>query len=387
MYYGHCLAKAVSIVFTCLAIGVVLYLNSRAALLSFVCGIFYLLLSGKYSGLQNRLIGIISVTVITSLLFLIRPESAQGRLYIWRVCLDMIKEKPMGFGWNGFIHHYMHYQADYLSIHPDTIFSVLADNVAFPYNEFLHVAISFGIPGLVLLLFLLWNTVAFPASSPKDMITKSLLVNHLVFSFFSYPTDSIYTCLLFPFLILISRKRVFGTCVNILCGAIVVVATVLFIKRDTLERKICNECFHYQEQRFDKLFHEDPSGLSLFPELRELIVERIPTEHLTRHSVYVLESARQCPNSESFCRAGDVLAIQGEVQAALSYYEEASRMVPSRLTPRYKAFCLLLKNGQNKEAKEKGNEILSMDLKIRNREVIQIRNEVEHAMRTFNLID
>ena len=175
------------------------------------------------------------------------------RLYIWRVCLNMIKERPLGFGWNGFIHHYMYYQADFLSTHPGTIFSVLADNVAFPYNEFLHTTIAFGIPGLVLLLFVIWDTLAPHTNSSKDLIVKSLLVNYLVFSSFSYPTDAIYTCLLFPILILLSRKGFLGPYVNILCGAIIVVATLLFIKRDTLERKIRNECFLYQEQRVDKL--------------------------------------------------------------------------------------------------------------------------------------
>ena len=97
-FSGHRLSKAVSIVFIGIIIGVLLLLNSRAALLSFVCGLLYLSLSGKGSRPKIRLIGIISVTVITSFLYLIRPESAQGRLYIWRVCLNMIKEKPMGFG-------------------------------------------------------------------------------------------------------------------------------------------------------------------------------------------------------------------------------------------------------------------------------------------------
>lgn len=386
---GHRFLKAMSVILALLLTICILLLKSRAALFSFVCGFLYLLLCFRFKHNHKWyfVLFLLAIAVIGTILYFIRPASAMGRLYIWRVCLDMIKERPLGFGWNGFIHQYMYYQADYLSTHPNTIFNVLADNVAFPYNEFLHTTISFGIPGLVLLLFVIWDTLSPHTYSSKDLIVKSLLVNYLVFSSFSYPTDAIYTCLLFPILTLLSRKGFLGPYVNILCGAIIVVATLLFIKRDTLERKIRNECFLYQEQRVDKLLHDEKEGLSLFPELRELILARIPTDHLTRYSDYILESARQCPNSESICRAGDVMAMQGDVRAALSYYDEASRMVPSRLTPRYKAFCLLLKNEQIEEAKAKGKEILSMDLKIRSSEVIQIRNKVKKAMMEFNLMD
>ena len=46
------------------------------------------------------------------LLYKQRPTSADGRLLIWSVCWEMIKDKPItGFGINGFHANYMDYQA------------------------------------------------------------------------------------------------------------------------------------------------------------------------------------------------------------------------------------------------------------------------------------
>lgn len=307
-----------------------------------------------------------------------------GRLYIWRVCLNMIKEKPMGFGWNGFAHHYMCYQADYLSLHPDISFQNLADNVAFPYNEYLQITISFGVVALASLVFMVWNVLSSPAKSPKDWILNSLLVNYLVFSFLSYPSDAIYTCLLLPLLILISRKRIFHYGVNIICGIFIIISSIMFIKRDVLALKIRTELFDYNEKDYDTFIQKERTSLALFPEIEDMLLKRVPDGHLTRFFDFVMECAELCPNSESFCRAGDVLAKKGEMTSALEYYEQASQMVPSRLFPRYRAFCLLLETGQTEKAKAKGYEILSIDLKKRSSEVIRIRNEVEQAMLVFN---
>ena len=216
---------------------------------------------------------------------------------------------------------------------------------------------------------------------------KSLLINYLVFSSLSYPSDAIYTCLLLPILLLITRKRFFKYGVNVLCGVIIVVSSLMFIKRDVLAWRIRNELFDYNDKNYKAFLQNERKSLLLFPELEDMLLKRVPMSQLTNYSDFVIECAAICPNTESFCRAGDTFALMGETASALQYYERASLMVPSRLTPRYKAFCLLLKNGQKEEAKAKGDEILSMDLKIRSSEVIRIRNEVESAMRTFNLND
>jgi hypothetical protein len=47
---------------------------------------------------------------------------------------------------------YMFYQADYFRNHPQFAFLDVADNVTYPYNELLHIAVETGMCGLVLFL-------------------------------------------------------------------------------------------------------------------------------------------------------------------------------------------------------------------------------------------
>ncbi|MEG0153711.1 MAG: O-antigen ligase family protein [Cellulosilyticaceae bacterium] len=62
-------------------------------------------------------------------LYQLKPDSAQGRLLIWKVTLSMINEKPLtGFGPEGFATYYMHYQAAYLETSATLRESYLADS-------------------------------------------------------------------------------------------------------------------------------------------------------------------------------------------------------------------------------------------------------------------
>lgn len=68
-----------------------------------------------------------------------KMDSANGRLLIWKVSSEMIKDKPiLGHGYGTFQAKYMDYQAEYFKNNPDSKFEFLADNVKHPFNEFLY---------------------------------------------------------------------------------------------------------------------------------------------------------------------------------------------------------------------------------------------------------
>ncbi len=91
-----------------------------------------------------------------SVLYMLRPDSANGRLLIWDISTEMVKDKPLiGFGYQGFQANYMDYQAQYFEQNPDSIFAQLADNVTHPFNEFVKIGVNYGIVGLMLLVLLI----------------------------------------------------------------------------------------------------------------------------------------------------------------------------------------------------------------------------------------
>lgn len=46
---------------------------------------------------------------------------------------------------------YMDYQAKYFERNPNSEFINLADNVKYPFNEFIKIAVEFGLVGLILI--------------------------------------------------------------------------------------------------------------------------------------------------------------------------------------------------------------------------------------------
>ena len=68
----------------------------------------------------------------------------------------MIKDKPLtGFGYKGFQANYMSNQAQYFGKNPHSRFKQLADNVTQPFNEFIKIAVNYGILGLLLYVLLI----------------------------------------------------------------------------------------------------------------------------------------------------------------------------------------------------------------------------------------
>lgn len=381
LYYGHRSLRAVSICFAISFLAGIIILGSRAALFSFICGFLYLCGKKKDEHSPTPFSIYALLLLVLLILFALRPTSATGRLYIWRVCLDMIKDRPWGYGWNGFIHYYMRYQASYLSTHPDPSFQYLADNVSFPYNEYLHTLISFGFEGFIVLLVLIMNALLAKKRTPKDIVLNSLLINYLVFAFFSFPSETVYTSLLFPGFILLSSKRWLPVITDLFCVLIIVSSCVLFERREILYSNIQDICYNSDENNRVNFLREKSDDFIQFPEYRDILLSRLSQSALTDNYDLVLECANSCPNTESYCRAGDVCAMRGDLISALNYYDGAAAMVPHRIIPKYKAFCLLIDLGMFEKASERGIQLLSMNIKIKGSTAILLMKDVEDKLK------
>lgn len=72
----------------------------------------------------------------------------------------MISERWLcGWGAGGFEAHYMDYQAEYFKCHPEAnAISMLADNVQYPFSEYLYIMTNFGVAGLAVSLRGHWRS-------------------------------------------------------------------------------------------------------------------------------------------------------------------------------------------------------------------------------------
>jgi O-antigen ligase len=132
---------------------------------------------------------IIAIGIIE--IYSFKKESSNGRLFIWKVTLNLIKENPLiGLGFDRFKSSYMDSQRDYFQMHPKSDSQYVAGDVNFAFNEFLQFTAENGIPTALLLLIILFYLFYIKRkSNPSVLIAKAGLISALIFSLFSYSSQ------------------------------------------------------------------------------------------------------------------------------------------------------------------------------------------------------
>lgn len=199
---------------------VIIPAQSRAAWLALIVGSLFLLVNyfnlipklKKWSKSRLLVIILLSMSILGAAghwLYELKPDSASGRLLIWKISSEMWQDKPLlGYGPIRFGSDYMLAQADYFASGVATVQEeLLAGNVNFPYNEFLQIAVELGALGLLLFLgilaFALTSNISRRSVNHFNVLIplKAALLAWIVFSWFSYPFSVWGTALLFTLLL------------------------------------------------------------------------------------------------------------------------------------------------------------------------------------------
>lgn len=132
--------------------------------------------------------GSVIIIVAGYALFQLKATSANGRLFMWKISSMAIAESPViGHGTGNFVSAYGRAQENYFA---DGEFSETEELVAgspeYAFNEYLQVAMEYGIPFLLVvslvIVFCLWK-----GSSEGRIGLCGGVISFLVFSFSSYP--------------------------------------------------------------------------------------------------------------------------------------------------------------------------------------------------------
>ena len=353
--------------------------DSRSAFLSF--GIMAMMLVMEKARIRCgwRWTVIVGATLIAVLpLYLYRRSSADARVFIWKVCTEMVKDAPLfGHGTEGVKRNYMHYQAEYLAEEGTAYERVQATDNILAFNEGLRTACEYGLVGLCLTALLL--TMAWRESTPGNPF-RHLFVGMLVFSCFSYPL-SVFSLLTLSFLIMgclpaklfkrmdVRKRMAIGLlAIPMLLGA----GYVVFGNRAThaLDYFYWDEKSEAEWRRYYPLLHNECEPVSRYAHSLVLNGEYAsaiePLEQLIKFS----------PTVEIYCDLGYCYQSVGKVTDAESCYRYASALAPGRIIPHYRLFCLYRLQKDWKRMCEEGEYILTMDVKIENEKVKRIREEV-----------
>lgn len=108
----------------------------------------------------------IATTIFILLFILFKPESASGRLLLWIIGFDAwLDNFWTGIGWDKVAGAIGDAQEQYFHAHPDSAFAMVAGCPEYAFNEYLQIAIAFGVGGLLLFLILISAGIYFSSKS------------------------------------------------------------------------------------------------------------------------------------------------------------------------------------------------------------------------------
>lgn len=325
------------------------------------------------------------------LLYLYKADSANGRLLMWRVSMDMIKDHPLfGFGTNGFTTHYMVYQANYLTKNPNSSFLLLADNVNNPFNEYMLVLVNYGLVVFFILLYVI--VIIYKQLKTQQetyiILTIGLMVVLLVWSFFSYPFS-------IPFIWIVTMLIIIIAFLPVACKHYLPICITLIIICIT---GLCFSFYFYVPERewqmiskYSKTESKD-TFFSKYERLRERLAyngnflynygaELHYSGNYSKSIIILEECSKKINDYDVQMLIGDCFQKTGDTAKALECYYTASRMVPNRFLPLYYIMNLYLDMNDIRSAEEIANLILEKDVKIaRSRTVKRIIREAHEVM-------
>lgn len=352
-------------------------------------------------------ISVFIVVIITIAgLYKIRPDSAFGRLLIWRVSTNIIMEAPIfGIGYDRFHQVYSKYQGDYfLSEKSSKYEKYVAGNVKQAHNDFIEHFSEIGLIGGLLFIGI-FSSVFIPKMRKRSedvenpiyklsLCAKASIVALICSSLFSYPFQILPTQLnLFFLLAIVKSYKYKETYLNLSIHnkslRVLVVSNIALILI-LLSMKNINsvqtyfywkKAIHFSVNRVYK--NAIPIYSNIYSELKDngnfLINYGTALYFMGKYeqSIRILEKGRLINSDPNlFISLANCYQQLDEKEKAERFYLKAANIIPHKFYPKYLLAKHYLRIEELEKAKKVANEILKMDEKIKSTAVTQIKKEM-----------
>ena len=332
--------------------------------------------------------------VMLYVMYLVKPDSVNGRTLIWTVAMDMISDRPwLGYGSDGFNASYMTCQAKYFRDNPDSPFSLLADNACSLYNEFLHITIICGIAGLFTFLIILYVVFLLIRKSPQRY--RKILYG-------LYSTILIWSVTYFPF----NVPFVWVLCVSLIIAMVVaseigykmkgllyisfvtIFSLYLFLNIKTIYYKVQWHIIQGKSLKGETV-QMLPSYSKLYNHLKgdmDFLYNYGAELHYVGKYTESLKILNECSviynDYNVQMLIADDYAKLGYADSAIVNFRFASDMIPNRFLPLYHIMQIHISRDDYIHAKEIAREILNKPVKIKNsKSVERIREDAYSLLR------
>ena len=411
---------------------------SRAAWLAAIVGcLFFSFRLFSYSVIQklktgqwSRLTGgVCLVALLFAGAYLLKKESADGRMFVWRTSMTLVCKNPLtGSGFGSFQALYCGAQADYFLAGGATEEELMIANVPeYAFNEYLQITVEHGIIGLLLFLFVIYSFFARRgrdggitnaaeheddslnmgaiASEDKDngddgivSAVQGSLTVFGVFAFFSYPFSIPALTVLFVVLAAILAslsppvdrfsRRWIGVAALVLCFGLTVYAGIRILSQYTAYREWKSAQMYYNTK--DWVEAEEKYG-RLYPKLNQ------QKYFLFEYALCLSETERYEASNNLFFRflyfgsdpmvyncMGNNYKRMGDYEKAENMYFLAFHTVPNRHYPLYLLMKLYADSSVPEKAKTMAEILLEKPVKV---ESTAIEEMLEEARRILESVD
>lgn len=384
---------------------------SRAAWLSFAVSAVYFLSGNKT--LRSRLKDVlpdaprrIIAAAAASLLlvaaagatFLIKADSAVGRLHIWHMEILAIAKRPIaGSGPGSAMGAYGQAQEEFFRTHPNAPAGIVrvAGCPEYPFNEYLGIGMERGIPGLLLAAGIAASAIL-NLHKRKNVFAAGMLAL-AVFAMFSYPLSITgFRILLVLFLASCGPTGRRGTKAELmlaLAALTACVASAVALKPVADERKDAE----LEWKRIAQFINYGPTEAdamqmrALYAELSDnyrflydlgYILHR--TGHFAESSRILAEGAAISSDPMFRIIMGRNLESEGDYAGAEEEYLRAHYMVPCRIYPLLRLMRLHIRTGNDEGAALVAEKISAMPINRRNASMVRLRREAMEALDSLN---
>lgn len=302
-------------------------------------------------------------------LYMMKSDSADGRLLIWKIALYAITRHPLGVGWFGVPGAYGEAQEAYFSnagrLMSDDI--RVADAPGYMFNEFLQMSLAWGvITGLVCVMLIV--SAILKATYCGRYGVAGAIVAFSVFAFASYPLQFPVFVALFVTLLLAAFAPSWfydrsPTAFRMLCGVVGALSIYGAVVHHDMDRSYC---------QWDKVRHlYSAKAYDCAAEKMEVLKDGLEwNSHFLFELGHSLNKAGRYDESNRVLEKalkvssdpmplniiGKNYEAMGNYAEATHHYERAWRRVPNRLYPRY----LMIKVSDNPKVDD-SNLILKVD--------------------------
>lgn len=343
-------------------------------------------------------LGTIGLVLLTTIfiygLYILKKDSVDGRLLIWKVTLQMIKDKPItGFGSDGFISNYMFYQASYLKSNGSDREKFLAGNNHIVYNEPLRFTVEYGLLGLLLYIGIVHMVLKKQKTNISILLARSVLMSGVIWGFFSYPGNAfpVLVIIMLAFLVTIMNKKrkyikhkssinvlksirllnLSISCIFLISGIYIYHNHHIFFNSLKLIHENKIENFISECSKLERIMKNETFFWMIYCKA----LEREKYDCLLLEKITNWE--RLYPCSDVYIMKGDLLQRMQKNDQAEDAYWLAHYMVPSRQKARSRLALLYKKEGLMDDALVLVHDILSEKVKIYGFETYEIHQDLK----------